>query len=53
VDGRNIHWVRSWKGGDRYSLIFFDTTDKFKTPIIEAGVCSDHRQGNENDEQLS
>ncbi len=41
VDGRNIHWVRSWTGGDRYSLIFYDTTSRFQTPIIETGVCLD------------
>lgn len=39
VDGRHIHWVRSWKGGDRYSLIFYDTTDRFQTPMIASGVC--------------
>ena len=38
VDGRHIHWVRSWNGGDRYSLIFYDTTNKFTTPVIETGV---------------
>ena len=26
VDGRWTHWVRTWEGGDRYSLIFYDTT---------------------------
>ena len=40
VDGRHIHWVRSWNGGDRYSLIFYDTTNKFATPVIETGVCT-------------
>mmetsp|Transcript_14072 Transcript_14072/g.18428 ORF Transcript_14072/g.18428 Transcript_14072/m.18428 type:complete len:492 (-) Transcript_14072:1093-2568(-) len=25
VDGRYVHWVRSHAGGDRYSLIFFNT----------------------------
>jgi len=47
VDGRNIHWVRSWNNGgdgdcdgdvDRYSLIFYDTTDKHQTDIITTGV---------------
>lgn len=42
VDGRNIHWVRSWKGGDRYSLIFYDTTSRYQTSIIESGICKDY-----------
>jgi hypothetical protein len=25
VDGRHVHWVRTFTGGDRYSLIFYDT----------------------------
>mmetsp|Transcript_14919 Transcript_14919/g.40673 ORF Transcript_14919/g.40673 Transcript_14919/m.40673 type:complete len:554 (+) Transcript_14919:19-1680(+) len=25
VDGRHVHWVRTFSGGDRYSLIFYDT----------------------------
>ena len=33
VDGRHIHWVRSFCGGDRYSLIFFDTSDRAPTPV--------------------
>jgi len=28
VDGRNVHWVRSFTGGDRYSLIFYDTSEQ-------------------------
>lgn len=42
VDGRKIHWVRSWEGGDRYSLIFYDTTDRFQTHLIDEGVCSQY-----------
>jgi hypothetical protein len=39
VDGRNVHWVRSWNGSaDRYSLIFYDTTDRHQTDIINTGV---------------
>ena len=39
VDGRNVHWVRSWSGReDRYSLIFYDTTERHQTDIIESGV---------------
>ncbi len=38
VDGRNVHWVRTWNGADRYSLIFYDTTDRHMTEKIEAGV---------------
>lgn len=26
VDGRQVHWVRTWDEGDRYSLIFYDTS---------------------------
>ena len=38
VDGRHVHWVRSWSSGERFSLIFYDTTDRFQTPIIKSGV---------------
>ena len=38
VDGRHIHWVRSWETGDRYSLIFYDTTERARTGIMDAGV---------------
>lgn len=27
IDGRRVHWVRTFSGGDRYSLIFYDTSD--------------------------
>jgi len=50
VDGRHVHWVRTWEGaGDRYSLIFYDTTDRFQTPIIEEGVCFDYLFNTETD----
>ena len=26
VDGRHVHWVRTFTGGDRYSLVFYDTS---------------------------
>ena len=32
MDGRRVHWVQSFRGGDRYSLIFYDTTGKAPTP---------------------
>lgn len=38
VDGRHVHWVRTWQGGDRYSLIFYDTSDRFPTSIVPSGV---------------
>jgi len=38
VDGRNVHWVRTWQGGDRYSLIFYDTSDRFPTPVLPGGI---------------
>jgi len=38
LDGRHVHWVRSWEGGDRYSLIFYDTSERLKTDIIASGV---------------
>jgi hypothetical protein len=38
VDGRHVHWVRSWNDGERFSLIFYDTTDRFQTPIIRTGA---------------
>ena len=27
VDGRRVHWVRTWEEGNRYSLIFYDTRE--------------------------
>ncbi len=47
VDGRHIHWVRGWNGGDRYSLIFYDTTQRFIKPVIETGVCMDYIKNSE------
>lgn len=38
TDGRHVHWVRTWEGGDRYSLIFYDTSDRHPTPVIPTGV---------------
>lgn len=41
VDGRNVHWVRSWNNldsGDRYSLIFYDTTEKHRSDILNSGI---------------
>ena len=42
VDGRHVHWVRTWQGGDRYSLIFYDTSDRFPTPILPNGADLDY-----------
>jgi hypothetical protein len=42
VDGRHPHWVRTWQGeGDRYSLIFYDTSDRRPIPINSRGVLTD------------
>jgi len=38
VDGRHVHWVRTWEGGDRFSLIFYNTSDRNPTSILEMGV---------------
>ena len=41
VDGRNVHWVRSWDGygvEDRYSLIFYDTTERHPTDVVQSGI---------------
>jgi hypothetical protein len=38
VDGRHVHWVKTWEKGTRYSLIFFDTTDRYRTDILRLGV---------------
>jgi hypothetical protein len=46
VDGRHVHWVRTFGQGqespggkgDRYSLIFYDTSDRNVTPVISSGV---------------
>lgn len=32
VDGRHVHWVRGHSGGDRYSIILYDTTAQKPTP---------------------
>lgn len=38
VDGRHVHYVRKWGKGDRYSLIFYDTSERHPTPILDLGV---------------
>ena len=38
VDGRHVHYVRTWEHGDRYSLIFYDTSDRHPTPTLDSGV---------------
>ena len=44
VDGRCVHWVRTFCGGDRYSLIFYDTSNRNPTPILESGVDEEFLQ---------
>ncbi len=40
VDGRHVHWVRTWENRtnssscDRYSLIFYDTSTRCPTPVV-------------------
>jgi hypothetical protein len=38
IDGRRVHWVRTWRGGDRYSLIFYDTSNRRPTPVLSMGI---------------
>lgn len=38
VEGRRVHWVRTWEGGDRYSLIFYNTSERNSTSLLEIGV---------------
>eukprot|EP00934_Nitzschia_sp_Nitz4_P008285 Nitzschia sp. Nitz4//scaffold142_size57810//32794//34809//NITZ4_006497-RA/size57810-processed-gene-0.20-mRNA-1//-1//CDS//3329536394//8275//frame0 len=38
VDGRHVHYVRTWDNGDRYSLIFYDTSERKPTPLLDLGV---------------
>ena len=38
VDGRHVHWVRTWDDGERYSLIFYDTSDRKKTLASELNL---------------
>ena len=42
----DVHWVKGWSrdsnGGDRYSLIFYDTSDRHPTPILPLGVDSEY-----------
>ena len=51
IDGRCVHWVRSFAGGDRYSLIFYDTSDRQPQPVQRAfdpswrPCCSEYREG--------
>jgi len=37
VDGRRVHWVRTFFGGTRYSLIFYNTTEESQGAVT---VCS-------------
>ena len=48
ADGRCIHWVRKYEKGDRYSLIFYDTTDQNKIKHNEAGVDANFAIKKEN-----
>lgn len=32
VDGRHVHWVRTHTGGDRFSVVLYDTTSSAPTP---------------------
>ena len=32
VDGRYPHWVAPYSSGDRYSVIYYQTTDKYTQP---------------------
>lgn len=43
VDGRHVHWVRTWSGGDRYSLIFYDTSDRKPSAVNPIGVIDYQR----------
>jgi len=39
VEGRHVHWVRPWSNkGDRYSLVFYDTSDRNVTPKLPLGI---------------
>jgi hypothetical protein len=42
VDGRHVHWVRTFGKGDRYSLIFYDTSDRHVTPVIPLGLDDEY-----------
>ena len=33
VDGRRVHWVRAYRGGERFSLIFYNTATPTPAPI--------------------
>jgi hypothetical protein len=65
VDGRHVHWVRTFgqgqeeeqqQGGgrgDRYSLIFYDTSDRHVTPVISSGVDLEYLQTHRGDEEIT
>jgi hypothetical protein len=61
VDGRHVHWVRTFgqgqkqQGGkgDRYSLIFYDTSDRHITPIISSGVDVEYLERHGVDGQIN
>lgn len=38
IDGRFVHWVRPWQDGDRYSLVFYDTSHRHPTPLLPTGI---------------
>jgi hypothetical protein len=57
LDGRHVHWVRTFGQGDRYSLIFYDTSDRHVTPILSSGVDVDyleahHRRGEKEHHEI-
>jgi hypothetical protein len=66
VEGRHVHWVRTFGpgpqqgagaggggDGDRYSLIFYDTSDRHVTPILSSGVDVDYLEAHRGEEEIT
>lgn len=50
VDGRNVHFVREWEGGDRYSMIFYNTHENSYSPLLSSGFDEEFFVDNSNHE---
>ena len=40
VDGRHVHWVRTYSGGDRYSLVSLLTPQPLPRALVRVCVCA-------------
>lgn len=40
LDGRHVHWVRTFAGGDRFSLIFYNTETEQELGELQTDACA-------------